>query len=204
MKKSSILIAVFGLILSFAGSPIKGGYEVGDKVEDFKLKGVDGKMASMADYKDAKGFILIFDCNTCPYSKAYLKRIKALNEKYANKGYPVVAVNSNDPDKSPGDTFEEMVSYARENGYEHAYLYDADQTVAKRFGATNTPHVYVLKKDDDALVVNYIGAIDNNTRDAAEADKKYVEDAVDALLNGKKPAVTKTKAIGCTIKWKAA
>ena len=204
MKKSSILIAVIGLIFSFAGSPVKTGYKVGDKVEDFNLKGVDGKMMSLADHKDAKGFIVVFDCNTCPYSKAYLKRIKGLNNTYADKGYPVVAINSNDPVKSPGDTFEEMVSYAEENGYEHPYLYDADQSVAKRFGATNTPHVYVLKKDGGDLIVNYIGAIDNNTRDAAAADKKYVEDAVDALLNDKKPAVTKTKAIGCTIKWKAA
>ncbi|MEM9390051.1 MAG: thioredoxin family protein [Bacteroidota bacterium] len=204
MKKNSVLIVVFGLILSFAGSPVKSGYEVGDKVEDFKLKSVDGKMISLGDYDEAEGFIVVFDCNTCPYSKAYLNRIKGLNEKYAGKGYPVVAINSNDPVRSPGDTFDEMVSYASENGYEHAYLYDEDQTVAKRFGATNTPHVYILKKDGNALVVSYIGAIDNNTRDAAAADKKYVEDAVDALLDGNKPSVNKTKAIGCTIKWKAA
>ncbi|MEM9857665.1 MAG: thioredoxin family protein [Bacteroidota bacterium] len=204
MRKSSILIAVIGLIFSFAGSPVKNGYEVGDKVEDFKLKGVDGKMMSLADHEEAKGFIVIFDSNTCPYSKAYLKRIKALNEMYADKGYPVVAINSNDPKRSPGDTFDEMVSYAKENGYEHAYLYDADQSVAKRFGATNTPHVYVLTKEGGNMVINYIGAIDNNTKDASAADKKYVEDAVNALMKGNKPSVTKTKAIGCTIKWKAA
>ncbi|MEM7109195.1 MAG: thioredoxin family protein [Bacteroidota bacterium] len=204
MRKSSMLIAMVGLILSFAGSPVNNGYKVGDKVEDFKLKGVDGKMMSLADHQEAQGFIVVFDCNTCPYSKAYLKRIKALNEKYADQGYPVVAINSNDPKRSPGDTFEEMVSYANENDYEHPYLYDADQTVAKRFGATNTPHVYVLNKDGGNLVVKYIGAIDNNSRDASAVDKRYVEDAVDALISGDKPAVTKTKAIGCTIKWKAA
>lgn len=204
MKKISTLIALFSLVVFYAGRPVAGGYEVGDKVEDFKLKNVDGKMVSMADYKEAKGFIVIFDCNTCPYSKAYLNRIKALDENYAVKGYPVLAINSNDPKKSPGDTFDEMVAYAKKNDYKHAYLYDADQTVAKRFGATNTPHVYVLTKDDSGLVVNYIGAIDNNTRDAGAADKKYVESAVDALLQGDKPETTKTKAIGCTIKWKAA
>ncbi|MEM6523484.1 MAG: thioredoxin family protein [Bacteroidota bacterium] len=204
MRKSSMLILLIGLVFSFAGSPVNSGYEVGDTVEDFKLKGVDGKMMSLADLKEAKGFILVFDCNTCPYSKAYLKRIKALNEKYEDQGYPVVAINSNDPKRSPGDTFEEMVNYANNNGYEHAYLYDADQKVAKRFGATNTPHVYVLNKDGGDLVVNYIGAIDNNSRDASAVDKRYVEDAVNALINGDKPSVTKTKAIGCTIKWKAA
>ncbi len=203
MKKLNILVAVLGLLVFFAGRPAGSGYEVGDEVKDFKLKSVDGKMVSMSDYKNAKGFIVVFDCNTCPYSKAYLKRIKALNAKYEDKGYPVIAINSNDPKKSPGDTYDEMVKYAKKNDYQHPYLYDADQSVAARFGATNTPHVYVLKKDDGALMVNYIGAIDNNSRDADAADKKYVEDAVDALLSGSKPGVTKTKAIGCSIKWKS-
>ncbi|MTI21221.1 thioredoxin family protein [Fulvivirga sp. RKSG066] len=202
MLKSKLLL-IACVFVFFAGAP-KGGYQVGDSVDDFELKSVEGEMVSLADYEDAKGFILIFDCNTCPYSKAYLERIKELHAKYESKGYPVVAIQPNDPGRSPGDSFDEMVSYAKKNNYKHAYLYDDTQEVAKKFGATNTPHVYVLNKDDGNLVVNYIGAIDNNTRSAADADKKYVEDAVDALLKGKKPEVTKTKAIGCTIKWKAA
>jgi len=203
MKKRTLLTIVMTLPIFFAGTSKKAGYEIGDHVDNFKLKSTAGEMVSTMDYENAKGFIVIFDCNTCPYSKMYQERIMKLDEKYASKGYPVLAINSNDPKKSPGDTYEEMVSYAKSNKYKHAYLYDEDQSVAKRFGATNTPHVYVLNKDDGKLVVNYIGAIDNNTRDAKAADKKYVEDAVDALLKGKKPPETKTKAIGCTIKWKA-
>ncbi|TRX58372.1 thioredoxin family protein [Fulvivirga sp. M361] len=203
MKKLSLILTAFAFIFTFAGKPVTEGYEVGDTVKDFKLKSTSGAMVSMADFEEAKGFIVIFDCNTCPYSKKYLTRIKALNKKYADDGYPVLAINSNDPKKSPGDTYDEMMKYAKKNKYAHAYLYDADQTVAKRFGATNTPQVFLLSKNSGKYVVNYIGAIDNNTSDAAAADKKYVEDAVEALLKGEKPPVTKTKAIGCTIKWKA-
>ncbi len=204
MKNLNILMASLALLVFFAGRPTGSGYEVGDKVKDFSLKSVDGKMVSLADYKTAKGFIVIFDCNTCPFSKAYLNRIKALNDKYADNGFPVIAINSNDSKRSPGDSYKEMVKYAKKNDYQHPYLYDEDQSVATRFGATNTPHVYVLKKTGNEMVVDYIGAIDNNTKDADAADKKYVENAVDALLKGQKPGVTKTKAIGCTIKWKEA
>ncbi|MCG8389592.1 MAG: thioredoxin family protein [Cytophagales bacterium] len=204
MKNLNILVASLALLVFFAGRPTGSGYEVGDKVKDFSLKSVDGKMVSLADYKTAKGFIVIFDCNTCPFSKAYLNRIKALNDKYADNGFPVIAINSNDSKRSPGDSYKEMVKYAKKNDYQHPYLYDEDQSVATLFGATNTPHVYVLKKTGNEMVVDYIGAIDNNTKDADAADKKYVEDAVDALLKGQKPGVTKTKAIGCTIKWKEA
>jgi peroxiredoxin len=176
---------------------------VGDTVADFKLKNVDGKMVSLSDYKDAKGVIVIFDCNTCPYSKAYNERIIALSKKYATT-FPVVAINSNSPEVSPGDSFEEMVKYAKTKGYEFPYLMDETQAVAKNYGATNTPHVYLLKKEGTAFKVAYIGAIDNNTKDAAAADKRYVEEAVEALSAGKAVPTEKTKAIGCTIKWKPA
>ena len=198
------LLSVLCLLVFFAGADVNNGYQVGDIVKDFKLKGVDGKMVSLSDYKDEKGVILIFDCNTCPYSKAYLERIKDLHSSYASKGYPVVAINPNDPGRSPGDSFDAMVAYANDNGYEHAYLQDTEQTVAKAFGASNTPHVFVLENAKEGFKVAYIGAIDNNTKSADAADKRYVESAVDALLNGEKPETTKTKAIGCTIKWKSA
>jgi len=202
MIKSQLLL--LGLLLVFfAGRPVENGYQVGDTVKDFSLKSVSGEMVSLANYADAKGVILIFDCNTCPYSQAYRERIKALHAKYESKGYPVVAVQPNDPGRSPGDSYDNMVKYANEHNYKHAYLFDDTQEVTKRFGATNTPHVFVLNKEDSRLVVKYIGAIDNNTRSASEADKKYVEDAVDALINGDEPTVTKTKAIGCSIKWKS-
>jgi peroxiredoxin len=194
MRTFIALLAV--AVLMIAASPNKNGYDIGDTATDFKLKNVDGKMISLADYKDAKGFIVIFDCNTCPYSKAYNERIQELNEKYAAKGFPVIAINAND---GSGDRFEDMVRVAKNKKLKYPYVFDDTQKVAKAYGATNTPHVFVLNK---ALKVSYIGAIDDNARNANEATKHYVEDAVDALLASKPVTVTKTKAIGCGIKWK--
>jgi peroxiredoxin len=187
------------LALLWAGAPISSGYEVGDTASDFKLKNVDGKMISLADYKEAKGFIVIFDCNTCPVSKAYNQRIIDLNKKYQAQGFPVIAINPNDATRSSGDSYEEMVKMAKKKNYTFPYLVDESQSVAKAFGATNTPHVFVLTKERR---VAYIGGIDDNTRDAAAATKHYVEDAVNALLADKPVSVTKTKTIGCGIKWK--
>lgn len=197
--KVSALLAL-SLVLLFAGRAPK--YEIGDTVTDFKLKNVDGKMVALSDYKSAKGVIVIFDCNTCPYSKAYNDRIQALSKNYSSKGFPLIAINANSPEISPGDSFEEMKAVAKKKNYDFPYLVDETQQVAKSFGASNTPHVFVLQRAGSDFKVAYIGAIDNNTRDAAAADKKYVEEAVDALIAGKSIPTEKTKAIGCGIKWK--
>jgi peroxiredoxin len=202
MKK--VILSLLAMAVFFAGSPVKSGYDVGDVATDFKLKNVDGKMISLSDYSSAKGFIVVFDCNTCPVSKAYNERIVALNQKYAAKDFPLIAINPNSPEVSSGESFEEMVKLAKRKGYTFPYLYDESQRIAKEFGATNTPHVFVLQKTGKALKVAYIGSIDDNSRDAAGATKKYVEQAVDEILAGKTVSTPKTKAIGCGVKWKDA
>jgi peroxiredoxin len=179
-----------------------GGYKVGDIARDFSLKNIDGKMVSMKDMKNAKGIILVFTCNHCPFAKAYEQRIIELDKKYSSKNYPVVAVNPNDADIVPEDSYDNMIKNAAEKGFTFPYLYDQSQEIATAYGATRTPHVFVLQKEKDKFVVKYIGAIDNNSEEADKADKKYVQDAVDALLNNKEIPVTETKAIGCGIKWK--
>jgi len=179
----------------------KGGYQVGDSVTDFKLKNVDGKMISLADFKDAKGFIVVFDCNTCPVSKKYNERILALNKMYASKGFPLIAINPNSPEASAGDSYDEMVKYAKKKGYDFPYLYDESQKIVSDFGATNTPHAFVLKKEGSEVKVAYIGAIDDSPSQDG-LNNKYVEAAVNSLIEGKEVAVKKTKAVGCGIKWK--
>lgn len=200
MKKIKLL-ALVGL-MAFLVSSKHVKYEIGDTVQDFKLKNVDGRMVALSDYKSQKGAIVIFDCNTCPYSKAYNDRIIALNKNYASKGFPVITINANDPQISPGDSFKEMVARAKRKDYDFPYLFDESQSVARAFGATNTPHVFVLQRDGNNFKVAYTGTIDDNSRDASAAKKKYVEEAVTALLNGQPVAKPTTKAIGCTIKWK--
>ena len=196
------ILSSLAVIILIASAPVKSGYEIGDTVADFKLKNVDGNIVSLADWKDAKGFIIVFDCNTCPVSKKYNERIMALNKMYASRGFPVIAINPNSPEVSAGDSFDEMVKYARKKGYNFPYLYDPSQKVVSEFGATNTPHVFVLNKAGNEMKAAYIGAIDDNARDASEAANKYVEAAVNALLEGKAVLITKTRAIGCGIKWK--
>ena len=169
MKKSGLIILLAAVFLISAGLP---KYEVGDTVKDFTLKNIDGKMVSLSDYKSARGVIVIFDCNTCPFSKAYNDRIIELSRKY-KKDFPLVAINANDPAMSPGDSFQDMVSLARRKGYDFPYLVDETQNVAKSFGATNTPHVYVLSREGDAFKVAYIGAIDNNAKDEDSVSKRY-------------------------------
>jgi peroxiredoxin len=179
------------------------GYQPGDKATDFKLKNVDGKMVSMSDYKEAKGFTIIFTCNHCPYSIAWEDRINELNDKYAKLGYPVIAINPNDPQVQPADSYENMIVRAKEKNFTFPYLFDENQTVYPVYGATRTPHVYVLNKENEELIVRYIGAIDDNYEDAGAVKKKYLEDALNALLKGENPELNFTKAIGCSIKKQA-
>lgn len=182
------------------GTDAISGYKIGDVIEDFNLKNVDGKMVSLADYKDAKGFIITFTCNTCPYAQMYEDRIIELDKKYAPLGYPVIAIMPNNTQVKPGDSFDEMKKRSQVKGYTFPYLIDEKQEVYPKFGATKTPHMYVVQKTKKGNVVEYIGAIDDNYKDAASVSKKYVEDAVNSLLAGKEVQEKETRAIGCSIK----
>lgn len=178
------------------------GYKVGDIATDFKLKNVDGNFISLADYKEAKGFIVIFTCNHCPYAVAYEDRIIELDKKFKDQGYPVIAINPNDPEVSKGDGFEDMKQRAVDKKFNFPYLFDEGQKVYPVYGATRTPHVYILQKQEDKLVVKYIGAIDDNYEDETAVKETYVANAVNALLKNENPNPDFTKAIGCSIKFK--
>lgn len=201
MKNVIVFVIAAFVSLSFI-KPNDTGYKVGDKAIDFKLKNIDGKVLSLADIKTDKGYIVIFTCNHCPFSKAYEDRIIELDKKYKKKGYPVVAINPNDVKVSPEDSFDKMIERAKEKKFSFPYLYDESQNIAKAYGATRTPHVYVLTKKGKDLVVDYIGAIDDNAFESEKVSKKYLEIALDELVAGKAASNNFTKAIGCTIKWK--
>jgi peroxiredoxin len=202
MKKIFIFSLGTLVLLSIAAfTNSVSGYEPGVAASDFSLKNVDGKMVSLADYTNAKGFIVTFTCNHCPYAKSYEKRLIALDQKYKALGYPVIAIMPNDTVVCPDDAPSEMVKYAKEKGFTFPYLFDATQQVAKAYGALKTPHIYVLHKENKQLTVKYTGAIDDNYEDASKVTKKYLENAMDELVAGKEITVKSTKAIGCTIKW---
>ena len=198
----AIVAAIVALYVTTGSGKVESGYVVGDLARDFKLKDVTGKHISLSDYKNAKGFIVIFTCNSCPISQMYEDRIIILNEKYESKGYPVIAINPNDPLQQPSDSFDKMKERSKEKEFNFPYLFDETQAIATAYGASRTPHVFLLNKETDGNRVKYIGAIDNNLKDGKMADKKYVEDAVEAVMKGEDVSTTITKAIGCTIKWK--
>lgn len=197
MKKFGIVALLALVVMSF--STVPAGYKVGDKAADFKLKSVDGKMYSMADYKDAKGFIVVFTCNHCPFAVKYEDRIVALAKKYKSIGYELIAINPNDPAAQPEDSFDLMKVRAKEKGFTFPYLFDEGQKVYPQYGATKTPHVFLL---DKSLTVKYIGAIDDNVDDASAVKEHYLENAIAALEKNQEANPSMTKAIGCSIKVK--
>ncbi|CAM3448577.1 Thioredoxin domain-containing protein [Flavobacterium longum] len=198
LKYAALLVA-FVLVCAFA-VPGARGYKVGDVATDFSLKNIDGKLVSLKDFNSAKGFIVIFTCNHCPFAKAYEDRIIALDKKFKPQGYPVIAINPNNPSKAPDDSFELMQQRAKEKGFTFPYLFDDGQKIYPQYGATKTPHVYLLQRTDQGNIVKYIGAIDDNYEDESAVKQRYVEQAIEALQNGKDIETKETKAIGCSIK----
>ena len=176
------------------------GYQVGDIATDFSLKNIDDKMVSLASLEGAKGYAIVFTCNHCPYAVMYEDRLIELHNKFAPMGYPVVAIMPNDTEVKPDDSFENMKLRAEEKGFPFVYLLDEGQQLYPMYGATKTPHVYLLDADRK---VRYIGAIDDSPRDASEVEEKFLENAIMAIDKGQEPEPNFTKAIGCSIKTKS-
>lgn len=197
MKK---LILITLLLTHFSLNAQQKGYQLGSKIEDFQLVNVSGKKTSLADYSGVKGFIIAFTCNTCPVAQAYEGRLIDLDKKYKSQGYPVIAINPNDPAVQNGEALEDMKKRSESSGYTFPYLYDPGNLVAKAFYPTKTPHIFIVHHDKGDLVVKYIGAIDDSQDGTPE--HKYVENALADLMQGKNPSVPATKAVGCAVKWK--
>lgn len=197
MRKLLIFILFVGLFSQIEAQV--SGYKPGDKATDFRLMSVDGNYYSMSDYKDAVGFIVIFTCNHCPFAVKYEDRIIELAKKYKGLGYILIAINPNDPQVQPEDSYELMKVRAQEKKFNFPYLFDEGQKIYPKYGATKTPHAFLLDKN---LIVKYIGAIDDNADDADSVTERYLENAIAAMEGGKTPVPGVTRAIGCSIKYK--
>lgn len=174
--------------------------KTGTPAPDFKnLAGVDGKKYSLSDFSSSKALVVVFSCNHCPYVQAYEDRMTALQQEFKGQGVQFVVINSNDAVNYPDDNFENMVVRAEKKKFNFPYLRDEDQRVAKAYGATHTPHLFVF---DAARKLAYTGKIDDNWQDPRAVKKQFLREALSALVQGKKPAEPETFAIGCTIKWK--
>ncbi len=190
-----IILGCYFLLTGFSG-------DEGNRIEDFQLKNVDGKMISLKDFPDAKGFIIVFTSNACPFAKLYPQRMNDMNNKYKNSGVPLIAINSTDTLQFEENSFTQMVQAAGEGNFNFAYLSDAEQITAKNFGAKKTPHAFVIWKENDSWVIKYNGAIDDNAAHPDEVKNKYIESAVDELLRGEDVKLKETKSIGCSIIYK--
>lgn len=206
MKNVSFLLAILFFIstTTYAQQERQAteGYEIGSIATDFSLKNIDDQMVSLENFEEAEGFIICFTCNHCPFSVANEARLISIDERYKEQGYPVIAINPNDPEVNEDDSFEKMKERASERGFTFPYLFDEGQKIFPQYGATKTPHIYLLKKTDAGLKVMYMGAIDNSARDEEEVTETYLEDALNALIAGEEIELKETKAIGCGIKVK--
>jgi peroxiredoxin len=174
--------------------------QIGQKGPDFTLPGVDGHAHTLSELVQSEQAVaVIFSCNHCPYVRAWEGRMKQIQRDYKDKGVTLVAVNSNDAVKYPDDGFEQMKQRAQQEGFNFLYLRDDSQRVARDYGGTHTPHVFLL---DGNGVLRYRGAIDDHYDDPGAVQHVYLRDALDAVLAGKSPQITETQAVGCTIKWK--
>jgi peroxiredoxin len=206
MKKRYQILSMLMLLIistsSFADNK-KESLKPGEVAPNFKLKNVDNSTISLSDLKDNRGAIVIFTCNHCPYSIAYEDRIIELENKYGKKGFPVIAINSNDKSIVPDDSFEKMQERAKDKSFPFPYLHDETQGTAKAYGAARTPHVFLLTKEKEGnYKIAYVGAIDDNSEDASKVKERFVENAIVDIVNGSPVKNNFTKAIGCTIKWK--
>lgn len=171
---------------------------IGDLAPGFELAAAGGGSASL-EGASAEATVVYWTCNHCPYALAWQDRMLDADRDYAGRGVRFLAVNSNDADSHPADSFEAMVERIEdEGGWPHPYLHDPSQEVARAWGAEKTPHVFVL---DSELRLRYQGAPDADYEDPSHA-ASYVRDALDALLEGREPEPAETPAVGCGVKWK--
>jgi peroxiredoxin len=177
--------------------------EIDQPAPDFDLPGVDGKRYSLASFADARLLVVVFSCNHCPYVTGSEDRMIAFADRYAPRGVAFVAINSNETDNHPADSFGHMVRRAAEKRFPFTYLRDETQEVARAYGALRTPHYYLFDKAPAGQWrLQYTGRMDDNPRNAGRETTHELADAVDALLAGREPPVRATNPIGCNVKWK--
>ena len=165
-----------------------------------KMKNVDGKMVSIADVTGKAGTLVVFTCNHCPFAKGWEQRIAEIGNSYAKKGIGVILINANDPAKYAEDGIAEMQSRAKSRGLMVPYVVDDTSGVARAFGASVTPEAFLFDKSGKLA---YHGTVDDNHQDASKVQKRYLIDALDAVVAGEPPALPETKSLGCGIKFRS-
>jgi peroxiredoxin len=199
---ASMTLVTAGLVAAAAHTGFADGIALGDAppMSTEVMKNIDGKDVTIAGVKGAKGTLVVFTCNHCPFAKAWETRIVELGNTYSAKGIGVIAVNANDPKVADQDSFEVMQQRAKERGMNYPYVVDATSNLARAFGATRTPEAFLFDKDGKLV---YHGTIDDNAEEPTKVEARYLKNALDAVVNGAKVPVAETKSIGCGIKFRS-
>lgn len=204
MKQLPAALAAFALILvpvAARAADGAGPLALGSAMPsaDTPMRNVDGKDLTLAAARGAKGTLVVFTCNQCPFAVAWEDRIAALGNEFGAKGVGVIAINSNDGEAYPGDAFAPMQERAKAKGFRFPYVVDATSGIARTFGATRTPEAFLF---DASGTLVYHGTIDDNAREPAKVEHHYLRDALAAVAAGRSVEVKETKAIGCGIKFR--
>ena len=173
--------------------------KIGDKAVPFELPGIDDQRHALEDYADKEAVAVVFTCNHCPYARAWEDRLIGIQSDYTARGVQLVAINANDAEKYPNDSFSKMKERSEEKGFTFPYLYDESQEVARAYGAERTPEIFLFDKDGS---LRYHGTVDDNYEDPASVKAYYLKEALEAVLADHEPSTTETTPVGCTIKWK--
>ena len=200
MKKGFIffaLLIVCGVLLSFINKTnTELGLNAPIPMADEKMKDISGKDVSLNSVKTAKGLLVLFSCNTCPYVKLSESRIKEISDNCLKLGIGCIIINSNEGQRAEEDSFDAMVKYAAAQKFSCFYALDTNSKLADAFGATRTPQCFLF--NSKGLI--YKGAIDDNVKDQSLVKTHYLKEAIDALAKNETPKLQETKSIGCTIK----
>jgi peroxiredoxin len=197
MLRGIAIGVIFLLVTAFSTDS-----RIGKTVSDFKLISTGGSVVSLSNYPAAKGFIVVFTCNHCPFAKLYYERLNALHTEFSKQGVPLLAISSTDTVMYQSDSYDNMKALAKQKGFKYPYLFDGTQTVAKNFRADKTPHAFVIWKVNGTWQIKYNGAIDDNGNEPTEVKTRYLANAVNELLAGKPVTVQETKSIGCSIHYR--
>jgi peroxiredoxin len=176
-------------------------YEKEKTISNFKLKSATtNQWVSLSDYKNAKGFVVVFSCNKCPMAKFYSQRLNQMDTKYKKLGIPVLAINSMDTLAYVEESFKLMQKKAKKDQFQFPYLQDKKQNIAKEFKATHTPQAFVIWKNKAGkFVMKYQGAIDDNAGEPEKIKHHFLTDAIDDLLQEKIVTTPKSESFGCRI-----
>ena len=196
------LAALAGLALALTAGSARAQLAIGDALpmKDVKMTGVDGKSVTIAGVSGKKGTLVVFTCNHCPWAKMWQTRVTEIGHTAGKAGIGMVAINANDPAEYPEDGMDGMKTRAKELGIKFPYVVDATSDVARAFGASRTPEAFLF---DAGGKLVYHGTVDDSPKDASAVKDAYLKDAVSAVSTGKTVTTAETKAMGCSIKFRA-